>query len=230
VDQASKLNALQKRIAYSFKQNELLQQALTHKSAQAEHNERLEFLGDSILNTSITIYLFENFPHLDEGYLSRVRANLVKGETLAKIAKEKEIGECLILGTGELKSGGYKRASILADALEALMGAVFLDSDFETAEQFVITLYQERLNKEAVEVLGKDSKSALQEYLQSKQLPLPLYEVDKVHGKDHDQRFTVSCKIEALNIEASSTASNRRKAEKAVAAQLLEQINQGIEK
>lgn len=226
IEQQSHLQKLQDSLGYQFKDATLLGVALTHKSYQAKHNERLEFLGDAVLNTSITAYLFEHFPELDEGVLSRVRASLVKGETLAKLAREHALGEHLLLGTGELKSGGFKRASILADAMEAIIGAVYIESGFEQSKAFVVKLYAKRLLPDSILGLGKDPKTALQEYLQSRKLPLPSYQLEKVTGEDHQQVFTVTCELAKLNIKASSSGSNRRSAEKAVARLVLEQINQ----
>lgn len=219
------MQKLQNSLGYQFKDEALLSIALTHKSYQAKHNERLEFLGDAVLNTSITAYLFEHFPELDEGVLSRVRASLVKGETLAKLAREHALGEHLLLGAGELKSGGFKRASILADAMEAIIGAVYLESGFEQGKAFVVNLYAKRLLPDTILGLDKDPKTALQEYLQSRKLPLPSYQLEKVSGEDHKQVFTVTCELAEFNIKASSSASNRRSAEKAVARLVLEQIN-----
>ncbi len=224
-DRQHQLNTFQTSIGYAFKNPDVLQQALTHKSASSLHYERLEFLGDSILNNSITIYLYEHFPQLDEGVLSRVRASLVKGETLAELAKEHHLGKCLQLGTGELRSGGYKRASILADAMEAVIAAVFLESGFDQACQLVWRLFATRLSEEAIASLGKDEKSHLQEYLQARQLPLPVYTVEETHGKDHQQQFTVSCYIESFNLKVHAKASSKKNAEKAVARQALEQIS-----
>lgn len=226
IDQQSTLKKLQGSLGYTFQDQRLLVQALTHKSATSTHNERLEFLGDSILNTSITIYLYENFPELDEGRLSRIRASLVKGETLAKIAKFHQVGNCLNLGLGELKSGGHQRDSILADALEAIIGAVFLEAGFNKAQVLVLSLYEERLQKDFIENLGKDSKSALQEYLQARQLALPVYSVDSIDGKDHQQEFTIACEVESRGIRETATAKNRKTAEKKVARIVLEKLQQ----
>jgi ribonuclease-3 len=225
LDQLAKLKKLQSAIAYQFKDEKLLCHALTHKSYSSHHNERMEFLGDAILNTSITIYLYKNFSKQDEGELSRIRASLVKGETLAKIAKELNFGDYLFLGAGELKSGGYKRASILANVVEAVIGAVFLEGGFAQAEQFVLSLYQGRLDEDTILSLDKDPKSRLQEYLQSRKMELPIYEVVNVQGKDHDQMFTVSCQISAMDIEVEVQGRNRRSAERKVAELVLKKLN-----
>lgn len=224
IDSKVNLEKLEKDIAYQFKDSDLLLKALTHKSHSSAHNERIEFLGDSILNAAIAIYLVKHFPELDEGVLSRTRASLVKGETLASIAKELNLGNSLLLGIGELKSGGYKRASILADALEALIGAVYLESGFERAEQFVLNLYQQRLEKDAILSLDKDPKSRLQEYLQAQQMALPNYEVLKIDGKDHEQMFTLICHVEALKLQVKVKARNRRSAERQAAEKILQKL------
>jgi len=224
LDNKVSIDNLQKNIAYHFKDGALLLQALTHKSHSNTHNERMEFLGDSILNASIAIYLIKNFPELDEGVLSRTRARLVQGETLASIARELLVGDSLQLGIGELKSGGYKRASILADALEAIIGAVYLESGFERAEQFVINLFKKRLEKDAILSLDKDPKSRLQEYLQAQQMNLPNYEVISVDGKDHEQMFTVICQVEELSLQVKVQGRNRRSAEREAAKKILHKI------
>jgi len=224
LDNKANLKALQKKIAYQFKDQQLLLQALTHKSHSSTHNERIEFLGDSLLNAAIAIYLFKHFPELDEGVLSRTRASLVKGETLAAIARELDLGNNLLLGTGELKSGGYKRPSILADAIEAIIGAVYLESGFESAEKFVLNLYAERLEQNTINALDKDPKSQLQEYLQARQMDLPSYVVTKIEGKDHEQMFTVSCSVEGLSLKVNVKGTNRRIAERKAAEKILQQI------
>ncbi len=226
IDKQSNIKKLQVSLGYTFQDQRLLVQALTHKSATSSHNERLEFLGDSVLNTSITIYLFSHFTELDEGRLSRIRASLVKGETLARIAKSHQLGTCLNLGLGELKSGGHQRDSILADALEAVIGAVFLESGFKEAQSFVLRLYDEKLQTDYLENLGKDSKSALQEYLQARQLALPAYSVVSIEGKDHQQEFTISCEVGSRGIKEKATAKNRKSAEKKVARLVLEKLRQ----
>ncbi len=198
--------------------------ALTHKSYSKKHNERMEFLGDSILNTSITSYLFRNFPEYNEGVLSRIRASLVKGETLAEIARGLGLGELLLLGPGELKSGGYQRESILADALESIIGAAYLEAGYERAEALVIGLYEKRLSKEAVGLLDKDPKTRLQEHLQSLKLPLPNYEIVRTEGNDHNQVFWVRCHIESLGLSLEASGKSRRYAERKVAEKVLGHI------
>lgn len=225
IDQENHLKRLQDKLNYHFKSTSFLEQALTHKSHSKPHNERMEFLGDSILGSSITIYLYKNFPELSEGVLSRTRASLVKGETLALVAQELELGELLLLGSGELKSGGHKRQSILADAVEAIIGAIFLDSDFDTVEMVVIDIYKERLQRDSINSLDKDPKSRLQEYLQAKQLDLPHYEVIKTEGKDHNQTFTVLCRVKSLSLETQVKGKNRRSAERQAAEYILSRVN-----
>ena len=185
------INRLQRKLGYTFVHQELLQQALTHRSASSKHNERLEFLGDSILSFVIANALYHRFPRVDEGDMSRMRATLVRGNTLAEIAREFELGECLRLGPGELKSGGFRRESILADTVEALIGGVFLDSDIQNVERLILSWYQTRLDEISPGDKQKDPKTRLQEYLQGRHLPLPSYLVVQVRGEAHDQEFTI---------------------------------------
>jgi ribonuclease-3 len=208
-------------LGYCFTDPVLLLCAVTHCSAAKENNERLEFLGDSILNFLIADFLYGRFPQAQEGELSRLRATLVKGETLAELARELEIGDHLILGLGELKSGGYRRTSILADAFEAVVGAVYLDGGLEVCRRLVASLYQDRLEALTSEALLKDPKTRLQEYLQARQLPLPEYQVSAVSGESHDQIFQVQCIISELPSRIG-TGRSRRKAEQDAATQVLE--------
>ncbi len=219
-------NKLLTKISYTFNNKELLIQAVTHRSAKGEHNERLEFLGDSILGFVIAETLYEKFPEHSEGDLTRMRSSLVKGVTLAKLATDFGLGEFLILGPGELKSGGHKRESILEDAIEAIIGAVYLDSDLETCKQLILGWFSEHL---AVIKPGvhKDPKTRLQEYLQGRKIPLPTYEVINITGKSHDQMFTVSCKTQVISDTVITKATSRRKAEQAAAQQVLDKINNG---
>ena len=189
------INRLQRKLGYTFVHQELLQQALTHRSASSKHNERLEFLGDSILSFVIANALYHRFPRVDEGDMSRMRATLVRGNTLAEIAREFELGECLRLGPGELKSGGFRRESILADTVEALIGGVFLDSDIQNVERLILSWYQTRLDEISPGDKQKDPKTRLQEYLQGRHLPLPSYLVVQVRGEAHDQEFTIHCQV-----------------------------------
>ncbi len=212
-------------LAYRFNRSELLQRALSHRSVGSENNERLEFLGDSILSYVISVELFQRFPKVDEGGLSRLRASLVKGDTLAKLARELSLGDYLRLGPGELKSGGFRRSSILADALEALLGAIYVDSDIATVQRVILHLFNERLLAVNPNTALKDPKTRLQEYLQSRQLPLPGYEVTNITGKAHAQTFTVSCRIEGLDKEVVAEGSSRRKAEQTAAQLILEKLD-----
>lgn len=213
------ITRLQKKIGYTFKQSLLLSQALTHRSANVNHNERLEFLGDSILSFVIADTLFTQFPDIDEGDMSRMRATLVRGKTLAELAREFELGECLRLGPGELKSGGYRRDSILADTVEAIIGAIYLDSGIEQAKTIILTWYQKRLEAIKPGDRQKDPKTRLQEYLQGRHQPLPTYLVTQVKGEAHDQIFTISCHITGIEENIIGVGASRRKAEQ-VAAEL----------
>ncbi len=218
------INRLQHKLGYHFKKEALLLQALTHRSVSSHHNERLEFLGDSILSFVIANALYKRFPDANEGDMSRMRATLVKGNTLAEMAREFALGEYLLLGPGELRSGGFRRDSILADAVEALIGAVFLDSDVQTVESLILAWYQKRLEEISPGDKQKDPKTRLQEYLQGRHLPLPSYLVTEVRGEAHDQEFTVNCLINGLDSPLTGTGSSRRKAEQAAAEQALKQL------
>lgn len=215
---------LSKRLGYVFAQPDLLQRALTHRSYAPEHNERLEFLGDSVLGCVIANHLYRSFPQLSEGELSRLRSNLVREETLAKLAQQLDLGSQLRLGEGELKSGGFRRPSILADALEALFGAVLLDSGFADAEKVVLNLYVPYLKQVDVRTLGKDAKTLLQEYLQGRRIPLPTYSVVDMTGEAHEQSFQVECVIPSLNISARGTGTSRRNAEQQAAQAAYQQL------
>lgn len=220
----SVLTTLQSRIRYSFTQLDLLQQALTHRSFSACNNERLEFLGDSVLNFIIAHQLFNRFPHLPEGDLSRLRAKLVKESSLAEIASSLHLGDMLKLGEGELKSAGWRRPSILADALEAIFGAAYLDGGFTAAEQVIVTLYHEKLGTIDPKAIDKDAKSKLQEYLQGKKMELPEYQVVTIEGEAHAQTFTVSCTLHKLNISTTGIGTSRRVAEQQAAQLAMEKI------
>jgi ribonuclease-3 len=213
---------LQKRLGHQFKDAALLQQALTHRSHSVLHNERLEFLGDSILNCVIASLLFERFVNIDEGDLSRVRANLVKQQSLYEIAQRIELSQFLRLGEGELKSGGFRRPSILADTLEALFGAVFLDAGFDAAREVIKLLYTQVLVTVDPTTLGKDAKTLLQEFLQSKKIALPLYNVVATHGAAHNQEFEIECVVPKLEIQVFGTGGSRRAGEQAAAKLALE--------
>jgi ribonuclease-3 len=213
-----------KKLEYVFKQPKLLQRALTHRSYGVEHNERMEFLGDSILGCVIAKHLYTNYPQLSEGELSRLRSNLVREEMLATLAQQLDLGSHLRLGEGELKSGGFRRPSILADALEALFGAIFLDSDFASVEKSVLNLYSPYLEKIDALTLGKDAKTLLQEYLQGRRISLPIYNVIAMQGEAHAQSFKVECMIPALNISAFGTGTSRRNAEQQAAQAAYQQL------
>ncbi|MGD9945880.1 MAG: ribonuclease III, partial [Burkholderiaceae bacterium] len=189
------LDDLQRQLGHRFSDAGLLRQALTHRSHSQPNNERLEFLGDSVLNCVVAAMLYQHFGKLDEGDLSRVRANLVKQQSLYEIAQRIGLSQHLLLGEGELKSGGFRRPSILGDTLEALVGAVFLDAGFEAARTVIRALYEPVLKSVDPKTLGKDAKTLLQEYLQGKKLPLPVYSVVATHGAAHSQVFEVECAI-----------------------------------
>lgn len=215
------LTRLSKKLGYTFKNKDLLIQALTHRSAKGTHNERLEFLGDSILGFVIAEVLYQQFPSHDEGDLTRMRSSLVRGVTLAEIGRSFNLGEHLILGPGELKSGGHRRDSILEDAVEAIIGAVYLDSDNDTAKALVLSWFAERLEKIKPGNEQKDPKTRLQEYLQARKIALPLYEVIHTSGQSHNQQFTVRCTTSVINTEVITKGTSRRKAEQAAAQQVL---------
>lgn len=213
---------LQKRLGHQFNNVALLQQALTHRSHSVLHNERLEFLGDSILNCVVASILFDTFSNIDEGDLSRVRANLVKQQSLFEIAQKMELSQFLRLGEGELKSGGFRRPSILADTLEALFGAIFLDAGFDAACNVIRALYAPILVSIDPTTLGKDAKTLLQEFLQSKKIALPQYNVVATHGAAHNQEFEIECLVPKLEIQVFGTGGSRRAGEQAAAKLALE--------
>ena len=202
------LDELQRRLGYQFKSPERLVLALTHRSNGNQNNERLEFLGDSIVNMVIAEYLYLHVEKAREGQLSRLRARMVKGVTLAEIGREFELGKYLRLGSGELKSGGFRRQSILADAVESVIGAIYLDSDFYTCREQVLRWFDLRLKKLDLQDTQKDPKTRLQEYLQSRQYPLPRYEVISVDGEAHSQTFQVCCVLSSLDRKTSGVGSS----------------------
>ena len=216
------LDSLQTKLGYRFNKPALLAQALTHRSYANTNNERLEFLGDGVLNFVIAHQLFERFPELPEGDLSRLRAQLVRESTLFEIAQTLKIGELLNLGEGELKSAGWRRPSILSDALEAIIGASYLEGGFPTAETLVLKLYAERLDNINPEVIDKDAKSKLQEYLQSRKIDLADYQVASIEGEAHAQTFKVSCEIVKFKIKTLGEGASRRNAEQQAAQLALE--------
>jgi ribonuclease-3 len=201
-----------------------LDEALTHRSATGPNNERLEFLGDAALNFVIAAELYALEMDAPEGDLSRLRASLVRGETLAGVARQLDLGSYLSLGSGELKSGGADRDSILADALEAIFGAVYLDGGFQKCRDLILTLFAERLNKRPQAGALKDPKTRLQEYLQSRQLGLPVYQVLEETGEAHRRHFKVACEVADVGLQTFGTGSSRRKAEQAAAASALEKV------
>lgn len=213
-----------RRIGYAFADPVLLDRALTHRSHGANNYERLEFLGDSVLNFSISAELYNRFPDLSEGELTRLRASLVKQEALAEQARALRLGDCLTLGGGELKSGGFDRDSILADALEALIGAVYRDSDIDTARALVLRLYHTQLGQLAGGAVPKDFKTRLQEHLQQQGLPVPVYNVLDMSGEPHNQIFVVECRIAGLACVTRGEGNNRRVAEQRAAEAALSQL------
>ena len=203
---------------------ELLNKALTHRSVSKHNNERLEFLGDSVLGSIISEELYTRHTDIDEGQLSRLRSHLVRGNTLANLAKKLNISENIRLGQGELKSGGFRRESILADTFEAILGAIFLDSDYLTVKKVVLNLYSDLLNEVKSEDSLKDFKTQLQELLQKKGYDLPKYELLQTKGKDHNAVFYVSCHVEVLKIKVEKNAKSIKRAEQACAQSILEEI------
>ncbi len=221
---------LQTRLGHTFKDAALLQQALTHRSHSSLHNERLEFLGDSILNCVVASLLFDRYSKIDEGDLSRLRANLVKQQSLYEIAQRLELSQFLRLGEGELKSGGFRRPSILADTLEALFGAIFLDAGFNAARDVIRSLYIPILDTVDPKTLGKDAKTLLQEYLQGKKIALPQYNVVATHGAAHNQEFEIECLVPKLDIQVFGTGGSRRAGEQAAAKLALEAVQTALVK
>jgi ribonuclease-3 len=220
------MDKLQKSIDYKFNDVALLKLALTHRSVSNNNNERLEFLGDSVLGAIISRELFQRFPKIDEGQLSRLRSHLVRGQTLAKLAKTIDLSDFLILGQGELKSGGFRRESIQADTLEAIIGAIFIDSDYATTNQVVLSLYKDLLDEANPEDSLKDFKTQLQEFLQKKGSILPSYELLKTTGQDHNAVFYVSCTLGEEGLSVEKNAKNIKRAEQACAESLLERLKQ----
>lgn len=217
------MKGLQQALAHQFADPFLLQTALTHRSHSTPHNERLEFIGDGVLNCVVATLLYQRFPQLPEGDLSRLRANLVRKETLHEIALELKLGDKIRLGEGELKSGGHQRPSILADTLEALFGAVFLDAGFDAAAALIGRLFAPRL--ETLTPGGqsiKDAKTRLQEYLQGKRQPLPKYTLLSTQGEAHAQQFRVECEVASLRLKGEGAGGSRRAAEQEAAARVLE--------
>lgn len=214
------LDKLIRDLDYGFSDVTLLETALTHRSVTQNNNERLEFLGDAVLGMVIAEELFKRFPDANEGELSRLRASLVKGDTLAEIARSFDLGEVIRLGQGELKSGGFRRKSILADAFEAILGAIYLDGGFNSCRKIILKHFASRLGVVSPETAQKDPKTRLQEYLQASQQALPTYEVVDIAGEAHAQTFTIECQVEGLQT-VRAKGSSRRKAEQAAAEIIL---------
>jgi ribonuclease-3 len=209
---------------YHFNDNSLLELALTHRSFQGKNNERLEFLGDSILNFIIAELLFQKFTLLPEGDLSRLRSQLVKSATLSEIGILLKLGDYLILGEGELKSSGWRRPSILADSVEAIIGAIFIDGGISAASDLILTWFKDRIDAINPDNIQKDSKSVLQELLQAKKIALPEYNIVSIEGEDHCQHFRVSCSIPTLGLSIEGDGSSRKIAEQCAAEDMLEKL------
>jgi ribonuclease-3 len=214
--------SLQQALGHRFRDPDLLRQALTHRSFGQPNNERLEFLGDSVLNCAVAALLYRRFGQLAEGDLSRLRSNLVKQQALHEIAQRLDLASCLRLGDGEMRSGGHRRPSILADALEGIFGAIYLDAGFPAAEQVITGLYEPVLHGVDPLTLGKDAKTLLQEWLQSRKLPLPVYSVVATHGAAHSQLFEVECAIPKLQVQVLGSGASRRAAEQGAAKDALQ--------
>lgn len=219
---------LERLLEYTFADQVLLEQALTHRSAGSRNNERLEFLGDAILGSVVAAELYRRYPGAKEGELSRLRANLVRRESLAEIAQQLDLGQHLTLGAGERKSGGHRRDSILSDTVEALLGAIFLESGFAVCQRCILRLFSARLDALSDVASLKDAKTRLQEYLQSHHLPLPEYTVQEVSGEAHAQFFKVECSVDGVALSAGKgQGSSRRQAEQNAAADLLARLDAG---
>lgn len=212
---------LKSALGYEFNDVELLQQALTHRSALGESNERLEFLGDAVLDIVVSDELFRSQEDADEGDLSRLRSSIVKDKSLAELASDLGLGEYLVLGGGERKTGGHRRESILADALEAIFGAVYVDAGFDAARTVVMRALGDRLHDLPVAAELRDPKTRLQEWLQARKLSLPVYELAEVSGEDHKQRFSVTCSVNELSQTTQGEAASRRSAEQQAARHML---------
>lgn len=221
------VSKLCKKLGYSFKDVALLTEAITHRSKHSINNERLEFLGDSVLGYVISSELFRCFPDATEGELTRGRALLVKGETLAELALEMDLGEYLQLGPGELKSGGYRRKSILSDAMEAIIGAIYIDGGLEPARNHILSIYADKLKNISLKKVSKDPKTQLQEAMQAMKRALPQYEIVATSGSDHDQVFEVSCKIDDIPKPVKGSGTSRRKAEQDAAKKVLKILADG---
>ncbi|CAC9542511.1 Ribonuclease III (EC 3.1.26.3) [uncultured Gammaproteobacteria bacterium] len=220
------MEKLQQKLNYQFKDTSLLKLALTHRSVGRKNNERLEFLGDSILGLVISRELYKRFTQVEEGKLSRLRSRLVRGQTLAQFGLALQLSDVLILGSGELKSGGYRRESIQADAVEAIFGAILLDSDFETISIIILDLFKDLLDNIDPNDSLKDPKTLLQEYLQKRNSTLPKYELIKTVGKDHNAIFTVNCLLEDQKMQVDQDAKSIKRAEQSCAQALLDKLQE----
>ena len=218
------MKELEHKLNYRFKNPDLLREALTHRSFSATNNERLEYLGDAALNLIIANFLFRTFPDLVEGEMTRLRAVLVNQDGLSRVARHLDIGTHIRLGGGEVKTGGAERASILADTLEAIVGALYLDSGFDNAETVVLGMYTDILQDIDPQNIGKDSKTRLQEYLQAHKFKLPIYDVLEISGEAHEQCFVVECVLGELNLRARGSGASRKSAEQAAAREVLKLI------
>ncbi|MCH8543474.1 MAG: ribonuclease III [Alcanivorax sp.] len=212
------LSRLSNRLGHEFTDSTLLQQALTHRSAHRQrNNERLEFLGDAQLGQIVARWLFDHFPDASEGQLTRMRAALVRGQTLAEVGRELDLGSCMVLGSGEMKSGGHRRDSILADALEAVIGAIVLDAGADACRERVLVWFASRLEQISPQSSGKDAKTRLQELLQARQKSVPVYEVVAVRGQAPQQQFEVCCQLTEHDQTFTARGASRRRAEQAAA-------------
>lgn len=221
------LDALQQRLGYRFTQAALLQRALTHRSFGQQHNERLEFLGDAVLNLTVSALLFDRFAGSDEGDLTRIRAHLVREDSLHRLALQLQMSEALRMSEGEARGGGAQRPSILADALEAVIGAAFLDGGYDAAGEIVRRLFGETIGASGIDQWAKDSKTALQEWLQGRKMPVPAYRIVETRGQAHAQTFTVECQVAALNLARNGEGRSRRIAEQEAARQVLDELLAG---
>ena len=219
--------SLVERLGHSFRRPELLRHALTHRSHGAAHNERLEFIGDAVLNCVVAAVLFERFPAIPEGELTRVLASLVNRETLARLARGLALGNEVLLGGGEVRSGGDERPSILANALEAIIGAVFVDAGFDAARMVIERIYTTEFRSLDPTTLGKDPKTRLQEWLQARRIAVPEYAVTSIAGEAHAQTFTIECRIPALGVASAGTGTSRRAAEQVAAAMAYARVATG---
>jgi len=219
-------DALAKKLGLSFSDPGLFRRALTHRSAETENNERLEFLGDSILGFVIAECLYEKFPEADEGVLSRLRATLVNQSSLAALARKLNLGDYLILGSGELKSGGYRRDSILSDALEAIMGALLRDQGIDVCRRWILTLFAESIKTLSLQDWKKDPKTRLQELMQAKGLELPIYILLSMEGQPHDQQFRVECRVPLVAEPTQGQGASRKKAEQQAAEKMLAKLSE----